>query len=301
MRRRLPPFAALRAFEAAARHGNFKKAADDLCLSASAISHQVRSLEEFLGLKLFNRDSGKPVLTTPGTAYLESINDIFDRLDAATSRLTARDDSRGLVINVLPSLVSCWLLARLPTYQAANPGIDIKFLGSYEPLEFGSGDIDLAIRYGSGDWPGMRSVFLLHDELFLVCSPELAKQLPSLDRLEELSDFTFICCAQDKEEWKQWAGMANFQHLEMKSRMDFDSRSLVLEAVAGGLGIAIGRMPYALSFLESGRICAPYPIRLRTSLDYYLVYPEHHEKYTTVKSFQTWLLNESLVFDGLVI
>jgi LysR family glycine cleavage system transcriptional activator len=301
MRRRLPPFAALRAFEAAARYGSFKKAAEDVCLSASAISHQVRSLEEFLGVKLFNRDSGKPVLTTAGMAYIESINEIFDRLDAATNNVSARGERRALVINVFPSLVSCWLLARLPTYQAANPEVDIKFLSSYIPLEFGSGDIDLAIRYGDGDWPGMHSVFLLHDELFLVCSPELMEQLPPLDRLEELKNFTFIHCAQDTEEWKQWAGMANYEDLEMKSRMEFDSRSLVLEAVSRGLGIAIGRLPYALSFLESGKICAPYPVRLRTGSDYYLVYPEHHGTYSNVKSFQTWLLNESQVFDGLVI
>ncbi|MEO8544060.1 MAG: LysR substrate-binding domain-containing protein [Burkholderiaceae bacterium] len=300
IRRRLPPFAALRAFEAAARYGNFKKAAEDLCLSASAISHQVRSLEEFLGLKLFNRDSGKPVLTTSGMAYLESINDVFDRLDAATNRLAVRGDRRELVINVSPSLLSCWLLARLPTYKASNPDVDIKFLGSYQPLEFGAGDIDMAIRYGSGEWQGVRSVFLMHDELFLVTSPEMAKRLPPLDRIEELKEFTFIYCAQHLDEWQQWAGMASFPIDKIKSRLEFESRSLVLEAVAGGLGIAIGRMPSALTFLESGKICAPYPLRLRTQAAYYLVYPEHHEQYANVKSFQAWLLDESQVFDGLI-
>jgi len=299
-RRRLPPFAALRAFEAAARYGNFKKAAEDLCLSASAISHQVRSLEEFLGLKLFNRDSGKPVLTTSGMAYLESINDVFDRLDAATNRLALRGDRRELVVNVFPSLLSCWLLARLPTYKASNPDVDIKFLGSYQPLEFGAGEIDLAIRYGDGEWPGVRSVFLMHDELFLVASPETARKLPPLNRIAELTEFTFIHCAQDVEEWQQWAGMASFPIDAIKSRLEFDSRSLVLEAVAGSLGIAIGRMPSALSFLESGKICSPYPLRLRTRAAYYLVYPEHHEQYANVRSFQAWLLDESQVFDGLV-
>ncbi|MGH3848473.1 MAG: transcriptional regulator GcvA [Pseudonocardiaceae bacterium] len=301
MRRRLPPFAALRAFEAAARYNSFKKAAEDICLSASAVSHQVRSLEEFLGVQLFYRESGKPILTTAGAAYLANINEILDRLDAATSDISGLGKRRSLVVNVFPSLVSCWLLPRLPVYQSANPDVDIKFLTSYTPLEFGAGDIDLAIRYGNGDWPGMHSDFMLHDELFLVCSPRLLDKLPPIDRLDELSEQTFIHCATDPSEWRQWLDMSGHSELAIKRRMDFENRSLVLEAVAGGLGIAIGRLPYVLNYLESGRLCVPYALRLRTGMDYYLVYPEHHSTYANVQSFSTWLLGESQMFNTLVI
>lgn len=290
--RRLPPFAALRAFEAAARYNNFKKAAEDICLSASAVSHQVRSLEEFLGVQLFHRESGKPQLTATGADYLRSIQDIFNRLDVATNDITARSKRRTLVVNLYPSLASCWLLSRLPAFRAGNPDVDIKFLSSVTPLEFGREDIDVAIRYGDGDWVGMRSDFLFHDELFLVCGPQLAERLPPLDQLEALSEQTFLYCSQDPDEWPQWFQTAGTRPPEVRHRMDFDSRAQVLEAVAGGLGIAIGRQPYMANFIESGRLCSPYPIRLRTGMGYYLVYPEHHAGYENVESFRTWMLEE---------
>lgn len=290
--RRLPPFAALRAFEAAARLESFKSAADDICLSASAISHQVRSLEEFLGVQLFHRERGKPQLTAAGASYLESIQDIFNRLDLASSAITARSKRRSLVVNLYPSLASCWLLSRLPAFQAGNPDVDIKFLSSMTPLGFGGEDIDVAIRYGTGEWPGMRSDFLCHDDLFLVCGRQLLDSLPPLDRLEDLATQTFLYCSHDLNEWSQWFEFAGYQTPQIRRRMDFDSRALVLEAVASGMGIAIGRQPYVANLLASGRLCAPYPMRLRTGMGYYLVYPEHHGSYENVQKFCTWLLEE---------
>ncbi len=293
MRRNLPPFAALRAFEAAARHNSFKMAAEDICLSASAISHQVRSLEEYLGVNLFIREKGKPQLTSVGAAYLEKIQDILGQLDLATSEISGRGRRSSLVVNLLPSLTSCWLLPRLSVYQSVNPDVDIKLLGSYTPQEFSSGDIDLAIRYGHGDWTGMISDFLFHDELFLVCSPRQVADLPPTDRLHELSEHTLIHCSQHPAEWQQWFELAGGGELEIKHRIDLDSRALVLDAVAEELGIAIGRTPFANDHIENKRLCDPYHLRMRTGKGYYLVYPEHHAGYENVAKFRTWLLAES--------
>ncbi len=293
MRRNIPPFASLRAFEAAARHNSFKLAAEDLCLSASAISHQVRSLEEQLGVNLFSREKGKIKLTAAGANYLDKIQDIFDQLDLATREIPRRGKRCSLVVNLFPSMASCWLLPRLQVFQAANPDVDIKLLGSFSPLEFSSDDIDLAIRYGSGDWAGLCSDFLFYDELFLICSPRQVTELPLSDRLHELSEHTLIHCSHHPNEWQQWFEMAGSGELEIKHRMDLDSRSLVLDAVAGGLGIAIGRTPFTNDYIENKRVCDPYHLRLRSGMGYYLVYPEHHAGYETVVKFRDWLLAES--------
>lgn len=294
MRRRLPPFAALKAFEAAGAHNNFKKAAEDINLSASAVSHQVRSLEEFLGVQLFNRESGKPQLTTAGASYLEEIQTLFNRLDVATKNICERGKRRSLVVNLYHSLASSWFLPHLPIFQKLHPDIDIKLLSSQEPMEFTSSDIDLAIRYGEGNWSGLKSDLLFHDELILACTPEMAKQLPPMDRLEELKQFTQIRCSLDLNEWKVWFDHTDAELPDFQSSMELDGRALAIEAAAEGLGIVIARMPYVLDSFRTGRLCSPYPLRIRCPQQYYLVYPEHHSSYENVACFRDWLLEECL-------
>ncbi len=292
MSRHLPPFAALRAFEAAARHDNFKQAAEFLCLSSSAVSYQVRSLEEFLGVQLFHREKGKPQLTSAGAAYLEEIQDIFERLKKATIAVGDSNKRPQLVLHLFHSLASCWLLPLLPSFRRQHPNFDIKLLSGVEPVEFGSGDVDAGIRYGDGVWKGLRSDFLMADQLFLVCSPEIAARLPPVDDLERLSETPLIHCSLDPMEWGAWLGAAHVSFQESQNWLNLDSRGLVLEAAAGGLGIAIGRIPYVTGYLASGRLVEPYAIRVNIPKAYYLVYPEHHAGYDTVASLRSWLLHE---------
>lgn len=293
MRRRLPPFAALRAFEAAGRHNNFKKAAEDIDLSASAVSHQVRSLEEYLGVQLFNREGGKPKLTSAGAIYLESIQSILDKLEAATKNISERNSRQSLVVNLFHSLASCWLIPHLPMFQKEHPDVDIKLLSTYEPIEFTSGDVDLAIRYGEGNWSGLKSDLLFQDELSLVCSPEIAARLPPLERAAEIREFTQIRCSLDPSEWQDWFQRVDVEIPEFKNTLELDSRALALEAAAKGLGIAIGRIPYVIDDLDSGRLCDPYSLNLSCKQGYYLVYPEHHSNHANVACFREWLLDES--------
>lgn len=290
--RRLPPFAALRSFEAAARHNNFKLAAEDVCLSASAISHQVRSLEEYLGIQLFHREKGKPILTRTGAVYLESIKEIFDNLESATNAVTQRGKRSSLTLNLLHSLASCWLLSLLPKLKIRHPGLDIKLLSATGPVEFSSDDIDAAIRYGDGSWLGLHSDFLMEDELLLVCSPEVAKSLPAIGKLEQLAEQTLIHCSLSPDEWKDWLNAAGNDSFTSSHWLDLDSRGLVLEAASSGLGIAIGRMPYVSEYLKTGRLVEPYYTRVKTGKGYYLVYPEHHANFDNVVNLRQWLLEE---------
>ena len=292
MRRRLPPFAALRAFEAAGLHNNFKKAAEEIDLSASAVSHQVRALEEYLGVPLFSREGGKPQLTNAGAIYLESIQQLFDKLEEATRNISERTNRHSLVVNLFHSLASRWLIPHLPRFQKEHPGIDIKLLSSYEPMEFTPGDIDLAIRYGEGNWSGLKSDLLFQDELSVVCSPAIAEKLPALTNADGLSTFTQISCSLDPSEWQTWCQRAGVEMPAFQNSLELDSRALVLEAAAEGLGIAIGRIPYVNDDLNTGRLCDPYSLHLSCEQGYYLVYPEHHASYTNVACFREWLLDE---------
>ncbi len=288
--RKFPPFAALRSFEAAARRNSFKLAAEDVCLSPSAVSHQVRSLEEYLGVQLFYREKGKPNLTSVGAIYLEKIDDIFDRLENATKEVKDRGKRPSITLQLLHSLASCWLLALLPELKIRHPDLDIKLLSSTNVVEFSAGDFDAAIRYGDGNWPGLCSDFLVEDEQFLVCSPEIAKSLPKHENLEQLSSQTLIRSSLEPDEWNNWFEAAGINPISGTNWIELDTRSLVLEAAASGLGIAIGRLPFVTSYLNSGRLIEPYNVRRKTGKGYYLVYPEYHAKFETVLNLREWLL-----------
>lgn len=288
--RKFPPFAALRSFEAAARRNSFKLAAEDVCLSASAVSHQVRSLEEYLGVQLFHREKGKPILTNIGATYLEKIDDIFDRLESATNEVKDRGKRPSLTLQLLHSLASCWLLALMPELTARHPALDIKLLSSTNVVEFSTGDFDAAIRYGDGYWQGLCSDFLVEDEQFLVCNPEIAKSLPKLESLEQLSSQTLIQNSLEPDEWNNWFEAAGINPVSGTNSIELDSRGLVLEAAASGLGIAIGRLPFVASYINSGRLVEPYSVRRKTGKGYYLVYPEHHANFENVLNLREWLL-----------
>jgi len=293
MPRNLPPFAALKAFEAAARNKSFRAAAQEACLTASAISHQIRALEEFLGTRLFLRERGKSVLTTAGKDYLKRIEYVFEILETATAEAARRGSDQSLRIHASDSLASSWLLPMLSDYQQRYPQIDLKIINSLEPLEFRPNNLDIAIRYGDGNWPGLNAELLMEEELFLVCSPSLVDKLPSMDSLEELAEHTLIHCSLNEHEWRDWFELVGCSVSVIKHRIDLDSRLLVHKAAAGGLGIGIGRASYAEEFFRDGTLTMPYPMRMTTGQGYYLVYPERMLLPEKTANFRDWLLSQA--------
>ena len=171
--RRLPPLNALRAFEAAARHLSFTKAADELAVTQAAISRQVKSLEDFLGTRLFNRVNRGLVLTDDGQAYWPELRDAFDGIDQATLRLRANDSSGTLTVSVLSSFAARWLVPRLGRFRELQPDIDVLVAPKDEFVDFQRENVDVGIRYGRGIYPGLRTDPLLEEEIFPVCSPAL--------------------------------------------------------------------------------------------------------------------------------
>lgn len=294
MRRDLPPFAALRAFETAARHESFRAAAKEACQTPSAVSHQIRTLEEFLQVKLFDRHGGKSALTAAGKEYLKTVVDIFEQLERAGNRLARHDDPYTLRINLSHTLSACWLLPMLPRFQAQYPDIDIKLINSDDPLDLAVSNIDLGIRCGNGQWTGLKSDFLMHEELFIVCRPDQLNKLPPAERLNELADnFTLIHYSLNENEWRNWIQEAGFNSPKIKHRIDLDSRQLVLQAVTNGLGLGIGRASYAAEYLSSGRLVVAYPMRKATDNGYYLVSPQQSQRISKTENFKNWLLAET--------
>src|SRR3954468_2578894 len=185
MRARLPPLNALKAFEAAARHESFTRAAEELCVTQGAVSHQVKALEEELAIKLFNRERQRLIITEPGRDYLGVVRDALDRIAIGTERLLQRQNSGVLTVSTSPDFAAKWLVHRLGHFAEAHPGIDLRVSGTLHHVDFAREEVDLAVRHGEGSWPGLEVVRLCSEQLFPVCSPKL---MTGRNRLRQPAD-----------------------------------------------------------------------------------------------------------------
>src|SRR5437762_12174046 len=173
MPRRLPPLNALKAFEAAARDESFTRAAEELCVTQGAVSHQVKALEAELGIKLFNRERQRLIITEAGRDYLTVLRDAFDRIAVGTERLVQRQTSGVLTVSTSPDFAAKWLVNRLGRFAEAHPSIDLRISATLHPVDFAREDVDVAVRHGDGNWSGLDAVRLCTEQLFPVCSPRL--------------------------------------------------------------------------------------------------------------------------------
>ena len=205
MSTRLPSLNGLRAFEAAARHLSFTQAASELNVTQTAISHQIRRLEEELGLRLFVRQNRALELTAEARDYLPGVHAAFNDLRLATDRLLRKDDGHVLTVSTLASLAAKWLLPRLSAFQEAHPGIDVRITTSPSLVDFQRDNVDAAIRYGRGQWPGVRADWLMADELFPVCSPALVSGNKPLRCPQDLKDHVLLHTSNtNSDDWRLW-------------------------------------------------------------------------------------------------
>ena len=177
MPRRLPQLNALKAFEAAARHVSFTRAAEELCVTQGAVSHQVKALEAELGIKLFNRERQRLIITDAGRDYLAVVRDALDRVAMGTERLVQRQSSGMLTVSTSPDFAAKWLVHRLGRFAEAHPAIDLRVSAVMHHVDFAREDVDVAVRHGDGHWPGLHVTRLCSEQLFAVCSPALGAKL----------------------------------------------------------------------------------------------------------------------------
>src|ERR1019366_10343170 len=244
MNRRLPPFAALRAFEAAARHSNFTKAALELSISPSAISHQVKQLEERLGVCLFYRVNGVLELTEPARVYFAEIGQALNLLEVASARIELNSSSKSLTINLFPSLAASWLLRGLSLFHSANPTVEVRLITSLKPIDFTGSDIDLAIRYLTEPPAGMPFLFLFEEIVFPVCSPRLAAAVSTGLMADTLAQATLIYCDTQPEEWPMWWASQGQPAITQSRQIRVDSRLLAIEAALDWRGAPTVGTPY---------------------------------------------------------
>src|SRR5207244_953863 len=291
MSARLTSLSGLRAFGDAAQHLSFTQAAAELYVTQTAISHQIRRLEEELGIRLFIRQNRTLLLTPEAKEYLPGIRAAFNDLRLATDRLLRRDDDHVLTVSTLASLAAKWLLPRITGFQEAHPGIDVRITTSTALVDFRSGDVDAAIRYGRCQWPGLRVDWLMADKLFPVCSPALLAGKKPLRKPEDLADHVLLhSSAGNDDDWRLWLTAAGLPtNLSKQPGVTFDLVFMTLQAAIDGFGVAMGRTSYVQDDIAKGRLVVPFEIKLPVDAGFYLVSPEARADSPKLSAFRNWL------------
>lgn len=289
--RRLPPLTSLKAFEAAARHRNFTRAAAELFVTQAAISHQVKQLEEWLGLKLFERRGHALTLTADGKSYLPEVAEALDRLVAATERLTSNLAAGTLRITVLPSFAAKWLMPRLSRFHAAHPEIELDLVSNEESWDFSSKDFDLGIRLGNGRWPGVQADLIADEWL----TPMYNQALDARTPLQKPADLAHHALLHDapRDNWPRWLELVDAPAVDARKGASFTDASLALQAAIDGHGVLLGRLFLAADDIAAGRLLTPYPQRLKNDYSYWLAYPKASALKPRIAAFRSWLLREA--------
>jgi LysR family transcriptional regulator, glycine cleavage system transcriptional activator len=292
MSRRLPPLNALRAFEAAARHLSFTRAADELHVTQTAISHQIKALEERLAVRLFRRLPRGLLLTEEAQRYLPPVRDAFDQIAAATEQLGAGGSSGRLTVSVLPSFAAKWLVPRLGRFRATHPDLDLRISASSQLVDFARDDVDIAIRMGRGRYPGLRVDRLFGESMLPVCAPKLLTGARPLRRPGDLREHVLLH-DDDHTGWQLWLELAGVEGVDPTRGPIFTDSAMVVQAAAEGQGVALARRVLAAGDLAAGRLVQPFEVSLPHDLAYYLVSPEATAERPRIRAFRAWLLAEA--------
>ena len=296
-RRRLPPLNALRAFEAAARHLNFSRAADELSVTPGAVSQQIQNLEDYVGAALFKRTPKGLLLTDAAQTALPALREAFDRLAEAASMLTAAVDGRRLTLTAAPSFAAKWLVPRLGKFEQAYPQVDVWLSAGIDLVDLSAGEVDLAIRYGGGRYPGLEIQRLMSETVIPVISPELAATNPLNDPTDLLNHTLLHDGSPDPDDscpdWTMWLAARGVKGVDGNRGPRFNQSSLVIEAAMNGRGVALAKRTLAQADLDAGRLIAPLQIATAVDFAYYLVHPKAKGRLPQVKAFLAWITAEA--------
>jgi LysR family transcriptional regulator, glycine cleavage system transcriptional activator len=288
----LPPLASLRIFDAAARLGSFRKAADELGLTPSAVSHGITALESWLGAKLFHRDGRSIGLTEAGEAFLPYVADALSMIAIGARRISPLQEARRVSMSVAPTFASRWLMPRLPGFQAKHPEVTLRIDTSYTQVLFPHEDVDLAVRMAAAPPPNVRSVLLFRETLLPVATPAYLQSIAAPDGGVGWEKATLIHLGTVSLDWEHWLDQ---QRLEVQplGHVVLDTMRLTMEAAVAGLGVALAREPLCSPEIEQGKVVplgfAPLPIES----GYWLTFPAGEEPRRDVMAFLRWLCAEA--------
>ncbi len=300
MLRHIPGLASLKAFDASARHLNFTRAAAELNLTPAAVSHAIRELEDAVGVTLFQRTSRHMQLTRQGQILKPAISEALEGLTRALQRIRQLENPTQVRVTASPSIAAKWLVPRLDRFLESMPGADVRIDVSSEALDFEREDIDVAIRFGEGIYPGLQVEKLFHDTLFPVCSPDLLKGARRLREPRDLLQFTLIHLDWEAQgavwpNWRMWMLAAGVKDFNDTRGLHFSQTSLALQAALDGHGVALGDSTLAGDDLEAGRLVKPFELSLRSPAQfaYHLITRRDNSDRPMTKAFRDWIIAEA--------
>jgi LysR family glycine cleavage system transcriptional activator len=294
----LPPLSALRAFEAAARLQSFSKAADELNVTPAAISHQIAALEADLGVSLFNRRNRAVELTSSARVLLPGLSEAFGGIQASVRRLRSHNDTGMLTVTASPSFAGKWLVQRLHRFQEQHPDIDVRISATDALVDLTRGDFDIAIRYGTGRYPGLVIELLLKNEVFPACSPELLRNGPPLETPADLRNHVLLHDQQTDRDplapsWPMWLKAAGVNDAQASHGLSFSANVLALEAAIAGHGVTLAYSTTAAADIAAGRLVRLFSLSLPDTFAYYIAAAPAALERPKVKAFRDWLRREA--------
>ncbi len=297
MAHRLPPLNALRAFAAAGRHLSFRKAAHELAVTPTAISHQIRNLEADLGVRLFRRMTRRLQLTEAGQRLLPELAGAFDRIAGAVERMRQGEAGGALTISSLSTFTYRWLAPRLQRFQAAHPQYEIKVEVSSRLVDFARDEIDVGIRHGYGPWPGVAAIPLIEDHFTPLIARRMLDAGPKLRKPEDLFHYALLReTGTEYGEWDIWFRAAGGVARRKAGSAVFDSSQLAVQAALSGLGVALVNPIFFESELASGELVQPFPLLATNGKSFFLAYAEGRGDHPKVAAFRDWLMSEIAAF-----
>lgn len=304
-RRRLPPLNALRAFEAAARHLNFSRAADELSVTPGAVSQQIQNLEDYVGAALFKRTPKGLLLTDAAQTALPALREAFDRLAEAASLLTAAVDGRRLTLTAPPSFAAKWLVPRLGAFEQAHPQVDVWLSAAIELVDLSAGEVDVAIRYGAGRYPALEVRRLFSETVIPVASPEHLATRPLTTPADLANHILLHDGSPDLDDscpdWSMWLAARGLKTIDGMRGPRFNQSSLVIEAAVNGRGVALAKRTLAQADLEAGRLVAPLQIATAVDFAYYLVHSKAKGRLPQVKAFVSWIEAQAMAHEAALL
>lgn len=289
---RLPPLNLFRVFEAAARCNSFTAAADELCVTQSAVSQQIRQLEEFLEVRLFRRLPRRVELTREGTALATVTQQVLGTLSRACDKLVDPAMPVVICVNSTPSLASRWLLPRLKRFMEANPRIKVTLLASNDPIDFDRQDIDVAIRWGAGNWPGVRAELLGREPIFPVCAPALLAQGGPLIKPQDLAQHTLLQVVNGNP-WSEWLEAAGCAGMEFTDTLYFSDASLMLDAAVQGQGVCLTSYFLAEKDLLAGRLARAFDLDIEIEEGFHVLTSSVYGEKPAIANFRQWIRAEA--------